>query len=129
MAGKQHLRAIADPEVAAHLDAGRFQHLDFAEQRAGIDDQPVADDRLFSRPQNAAGNELEDELLIADAHRMAGVMAALVARHDIEVRGEQIDDLPLAFVAPLGAQDDNISHGNQTRIIVPHGTPAKPSRH
>ena len=38
-----------------------------------------------------------------------GIMAALIARHDIELLGEEIDDLPFALVAPLGAQDDYVS--------------------
>jgi hypothetical protein len=34
---------------------------------------------------------------------MTGVVAALVARHDIEAVGEEVDDFAFAFVAPLGA--------------------------
>src|SRR5438309_9041478 len=45
-------------------------------------------------------------------------MAPLVTGHDVKTRGEEIDDLSLAFVAPLGAQDDDISHGNQTQYCT-----------
>ena len=37
-------------------------------------------------------------------------MAALKADHDIGLLGQPIDDLALAFVAPLGADHDNIGH-------------------
>ena len=39
-----------------------------------------------------------------DVDGVAGVVAALIARDDREVRRQQVDDLALAFVAPLGAQ-------------------------
>ena len=42
---------------------------------------------------------------------MAGIMAALEAHHDIGALGQPIDDLALAFVAPLGADDHDIGHG------------------
>jgi hypothetical protein len=39
-------------------------------------------------------------------------MTALVASDDIETLGEQIDDLALTFVAPLGANNcDHFCHG------------------
>jgi hypothetical protein len=39
---------------------------------------------------------------------MAGVVSALVARHDVEVLAEKIDDLSFALVAPLGADDGDV---------------------
>ena len=42
---------------------------------------------------------------------MAGVMAALIARHDVEPLGEQIDNLTFALVAPLGANNCDYHHG------------------
>src|SRR5215467_10129117 len=42
---------------------------------------------------------------------MAGVVPSLIARHNIEPFGEQIDDLALAFIPPLGADDcDDLRH-------------------
>ena len=85
---KQHVRPVADEQAAPHLDAGGFQGVDFPQQGGRIDDQPVADHRLLSRVQNPAGNQLQNELLIADHHRVARVVAALIARHDVEPGGE-----------------------------------------
>jgi hypothetical protein len=49
-------------------------------------------------------------------------MAALVAGDEIEFFGEEVDDLALAFVAPLRAQDDEIAHEMQPKaLIVAHG--------
>ena len=39
-----------------------------------------------------------------DVDGMPGVVSALIARDDVEVRREQVDDLALAFVAPLRAE-------------------------
>ena len=43
-----------------------------------------------------------------DVDGVAGVVAALVAGDDVEARREQIDDLALAFVAPLRAEHREI---------------------
>ena len=42
--------------------------------------------------------------------RVAGVRAALVARHDIRLRGQIIDDFAFSLVTPLGADDYNARH-------------------
>ena len=51
-------------------------------QRRGIDHHAIADDGLDAGPQNAARNQLENELLGADEDGVSGVVAALVAGHD-----------------------------------------------
>ena len=46
---------------------------------------------------------MELEHLLAADDRVAGVVAALEADHGVGLLAEQVDDLPLALVAPLGA--------------------------
>src|SRR5258705_8891480 len=41
---------------------------------------------------------------------MAGIVAALEPHHHIGARGQPVDDLSFAFVAPLGADHCNIGH-------------------
>ncbi len=48
---------------------------------------------------------MEDQLVLPNHHRVAGVGAALVADDEIGALGEHVDDLALAFVSPLGADD------------------------
>ena len=48
-------------------------------------------------------------LAVAD-DRVAGVVAALEADDDVGLLGEQVDDLALALVAPLGADDHGAWH-------------------
>ena len=87
------------------------------QQRGRIDHQAVADHRLLARAQNAARDQFQDEFLLADENRVAGVVSALIARDNIEPFGEEIDNLPFALVSPLGAQDDYVSHFDQTYLF------------
>src|SRR5215471_4118311 len=41
---------------------------------------------------------------------MAGIVAALKAHNDVGLLRQPIDDLALPFVAPLGADNDNVGH-------------------
>jgi hypothetical protein len=38
---------------------------------------------------------------------VSGIVAALIARHNIEAVGQEVYDLALTFIAPLGADDDD----------------------
>ena len=76
----------------------------------GIDDHAGADDRVLLRAQNAAGNELEHVAILADDDGVAGVVAAGNTRDVVERAGEIVDDLALAFVAPLRADHDDRFH-------------------
>ena len=48
---------------------------------------------------------MQDELRVAYVDRMSSVVPTLIARHDRHMRRHQIDDLALALVAPLRADD------------------------
>jgi hypothetical protein len=49
---------------------------------------------------------VQDEFVHAHDDRMAGVVAALIPGDDIRPLGQQVYDLPFAFIAPLGADYD-----------------------
>ena len=49
------------------------------------------------------GTRCSTKLLAAHDDRVAGVVAAVVAGDDLDPRRQEVDDLALAFVAPLGA--------------------------
>jgi len=96
--------AIGDEEVAVDLDAEVADLGDFLEEGDGVEDDTVADDAFAAGAEYAAGNELEDELLVAVDDGVTGVMAAGVARDGAEPLAEYVDNLALALVAPLGAE-------------------------
>jgi len=55
-------------------------------------------------------NESKNELSIADTNGVAGIVSTLIPSDKVEMRREYIDDLALAFVAPLSAHYDNVFH-------------------
>ena len=59
-----------------------------------------------ARMQDAGRNQRQHRLDAVDDERVAGVVPALEARDRADAFGQQVDDLALAFVAPLGADDD-----------------------
>ena len=106
---------LGDLEVGRrHFDALAAQLLDLLDEMIGIEDDAVADDRQFPRPNNAGRKQRKFVSLAVDHERMAGVMAALEPHHDVGADRQPIDDLALSFVAPLGADNDNIG---QRRLL------------
>ena len=106
------VRALADDEVAIVAEqAARLALVDLLEEHLGIDDHAVAEHAaLAAAAQHARRDEVRDQLLPVDDERVAGVGAAAVADHDVGELGVEVDDLALAFVAPLGADDDYVGH-------------------
>ena len=123
MRGQQNVRAIADEQAAGNLDTGRLQGVDFGKQSGGVDHQAVADYGLLAGPQDSAGDQLEDEFPIANEDGMPGIVAALIARDNVEAFGEDVDYLSFAFISPLRAQYDHVSHFDQTHLFYRIGWP------
>ena len=104
----RHLQALA-------RHAAGLQRVELGEQRRQVDDDTVADHRHDVVVEDAARDQLQGVAVAADDDGVAGVVATLVA-HDVAVLlGQQVDDLGLALVTPLGADDDGDGHGNAPR--------------
>ena len=86
------------------------QLVDLGEQRLRVDDDAVADDAGDAGMQNARRDQPQHEFRAVDVDRVAGVVAALIAGDDVELRRQQIDDFSFAFVAPLRAEHSEIHH-------------------
>ena len=86
------------------------EHVELADQRLRVDDDPVADDRRDVRVEHARRDEVELEDLVAVDHRVAGVVAALVADDHRHLLGQEVGRLALALVAPLEPDDDRCRH-------------------
>jgi hypothetical protein len=99
-------------------DAAAYEFVDFAEENFGVEDDAIADDVEDVFAEDSDGEEMGGVFFTADADGVAGVCAAAIADDDVSVFGEEIDDFPLALVAPLEAYDGGIaleerrSHGN-----------------
>ena len=50
---------------------------------------------------------MQHKLFVADLNRVPGVVSALIANNNVEMLGEEIDDLAFAFITPLGADDND----------------------
>ena len=61
-------------------------------------------------PRDDAGREQRQLVgLVADDQRVAGIVAALEAHDHVGAAGEPVDDLALALVAPLRADDGDVA--------------------
>ena len=67
----------------------------------------VADQAQRVVAQDAGRDQVQDGLLAVDDQRVAGVVAALEAHDRADLLGQQVDDLALAFIAPLGTENDD----------------------
>src|SRR5258708_25789348 len=112
------MRAIADGELALYIDTKRFERAHFLDERSWIDDHTIADNSLYTGAKNAAGDEFQYVLLFADEDRVPCVVAALIASDDFEAVGKKIDHLAFTFVAPLGTENNHVTHAHTFPFAV-----------
>ena len=100
------------PLTSSRLQSTPFavEPIELGEQHRGIDHDAVADDGCDVVVEDAARHELERERLAADDDRVAGVVPALVADDDLHLLGDEVGELALALVTPLGADHDRCGH-------------------
>ena len=89
-------------------NADRDQFVDFAEERFGREDDAVAEVANARRVHDAGRNQAHDGLLAVDDERVARIVAAVEANDAVGFFRQPVDDLALAFVAPLSADNDYI---------------------
>ena len=87
-----------------------FSFVDLVEEGLRIEHHAVADHRELRGPQHAGRQQRQLVGFAVDDEGMAGIVAALEAHDDVGLLRQPVDDLALPFVAPLGADDDNIGH-------------------
>jgi adenylosuccinate synthase len=105
---------ILKKKIAAALEPKRLtlrpQPVDLVVEHPRIDDHAVADHARLARVEDPARDQVEGPLAPVAHDRVPGVVAALEAHDHVGALGKQIDDLALAFVAPLGAHYDDARH-------------------
>ena len=106
MVGKNNLCAVRDEKIAVHFHAGSAQRGNFLQKGQRVNHHAIADDAGALRPQNAAGDELQNKFFSVDDDGVSGVVSAGVARHDRKSLREYVDNFALALVAPLGSNND-----------------------
>ena len=101
------LLADANLLVVGEMALG-FERTNFIDQDFGIDDHAVSDDAELVGMERAGRHQVQNGFLAVYDQGVAGVVTALIAHDDIGVVGKKIDDLTLAFVAPLGTDDCDV---------------------
>ena len=86
------------------------REVDLVDQDSGLHDHTVADDRRDEGVQDPAGQQLQGKGLAVDHDRVPCVVAALVAHHHLHLLGQQVGQLSLTLVTPLGADQDGRGH-------------------
>jgi len=99
--------AVAHIEPAFDIDPIGDQFIYLGEERFDIENDAVADRAAHAGVQNPARNLVEHERLVANVYGVAGVGAPLIADYPVSALREHIDELTLALVSPLGADDDD----------------------
>ena len=108
-----------------------LEAVELGQEHARVDHHAVADHRHDVVVEDAARHQLQGEGLPVDDDRVAGVVAALVAHDDLHLFGEQVGELALALVAPLGPHDHRCGHApfppskkaDYAAVYRPRGTP------
>ena len=100
----------ADDELGDIHSAGT-QRIELLEQHLDVDDDAVRDDRNDSLGQDAARQQVQRILLVADDDRVTGVVATVELHDVVDATAKKVGGLALAFVSPLGADDDDSWHG------------------
>ena len=107
--GHDQVRVGADPQ-AREVDALRAQLVQLAGQHLRVDHDAVADRAQLAGIEDPGRDQVELPVHAVAHDRVAGVVAALEADHHVGLLGQQVDDLALALVAPLGAHDHDSGH-------------------
>ena len=98
--------AVGDLQVGgADLDPLFRQGGDLFFQMFRVDDHAAAHDADDLRAQDARRDQVEDEFAAFILDRVAGVVAALIARDDVIILAEQVHHAALALVAPVDTGD------------------------
>ena len=123
---QQDLRAVADLQPEVDVDAGGSELFGFLKQCQRVNDESVADDGGFAVAENAAGHQPEDELAVPDPDGVAGVVASLVPNDVVEATGQHVDQLALALVTPLCAQNYDVAHASCSFALLSPKPPIIP---
>ncbi len=118
--------------VAAHhqpagVDALGGQAVQLVEQDGRVHHDTVADDRRDVVVEDAARHQLEGEGLAVDHDAVAGIVATLVADHEVHIAGKEVGQLALPLVAPLGPDHNGCGHAPLRSLCRSDYAPVYPS--
>src|SRR5690349_10524405 len=96
-----------------------LKRVDFLDQRERVDHSAIADDAGFVFVQGTGRDQAENIFFTVDHQRMSGIVATLKTYDHVGIGGEEVDDLALALVTPLRADNCNCLHTACPESIEP----------
>jgi uncharacterized protein (UPF0212 family) len=99
------MSTLAHTDPIVQVDAPLREIVVLLEEIEHIEDHSVTEQASFVSVQDAGRNLMQDELVVANVDRVTRICPALVASYDVRFLGQDIDDLTLAFVTPLAADN------------------------
>ncbi len=112
--GHDQVGVAADQQLRG-VDALGGQRVHLGQEHGGVDHHPVADDRRDVVVEDPARHQLEGEGLPVHHDGVAGVVAALIADDQLHLLGQEVGELALALITPLGPDDDSCRHASLLR--------------
>jgi hypothetical protein len=106
---------MRDQEPSLQLKSHLLDRIDLLEEGNRIDDHPVSDHTGRVGVENSGWHQVEHNGLVIPRNGMTGIGPALIAGNDIGFSTEEICDLPLSFVTPLGSDNDAYGHADEGR--------------
>src|SRR6266850_1241645 len=85
-----------------HLDALFHEAVSLFKKCLRVNDHAVAEHARLALVHNTGRQQVKHERPLTDPHRMPGVVSTLITSDDLKSLGKEINDLPFAFIAPLG---------------------------
>jgi hypothetical protein len=105
--GEEEMGPSTHSDPAGESDPPRRKGIILLEKLDQIEDDTVPEEAPLPGVEDPGRDLMEDEVLLTHLYRMSGVGAALIAGHHIHFLRQDVDDLPLPLVTPLGADDDD----------------------
>jgi hypothetical protein len=102
--------AAGDEEPSVRLNPHHPKLFNFGVERLWVYHDTVTDDALALLVEDPGRYEVKHKLSVTDPHGVAGIVAALIARDDIEVGRKNIYNFTLSLVTPLRADYYDVFH-------------------
>mmetsp|Transcript_16243 Transcript_16243/g.27382 ORF Transcript_16243/g.27382 Transcript_16243/m.27382 type:complete len:204 (-) Transcript_16243:66-677(-) len=114
---EKHVRAVGEHDAPLAAHSGSRKHLDLLKEAGQVGDHAVSNDALALGVKDARGHLVQSELLPGViVNGVTGVGATLATCNNIIPLRDDVDQLALALVAPLGAEDRH--HLRQSSVLV-----------
>src|SRR5438128_5022577 len=96
---------------AAGVDFARPELVQLGDQQPRVDGDARADNAQRARVEDARWDQVDGEATLLVDDSVPGIRPAVPTDNQISIARQQIDDLALAFVAPMAPNNSGYRHG------------------